>query len=385
MCGASGVRGAFGQAVETIYRAVEEPELWADALAAVLRADAGVTGSLTTFVPGNSRADFVAERGFSERALELYAEYFYSVDPMGSLWMRPSPGVVLGQDHVPPEVFARSEIWNDYSRVHLDAFHIIGASLPLFDGHLGVISLQRPRAAAAFGRDDQRKLGRFLPHLQTALRLRQRLVSVSSAAGAREPRLGFAVLDALEVGIVAVRADGTVAFANAAARSSPALVIGARHQPVATGDPAVERALHAAIRDAATGGPGGAVALHRPGGATVAALVSPLPPGLADEAGHHGLALIALRPLAPGRAPISARLRDLFGLTPAEAALAVALLSGQRPEEIAAARGVKISTVRFQLRAVLDKTGARGQSDLVRLLGRLTPFRGDGEDDAAPI
>ncbi len=378
------MRGTFAEAVEAIYRAVEEPALWADALAALLAADAGVTGSLTTFVPGSTRADFVANRGFSERALQLYADYYYSVDPLGSLWMRPTPGVVLGQDHVPAEVFARSEIWNDYSSVHLDAFHIIGASLPLFDGHLGVISLQRPRAAAAFGPADQHELGRFLPHLQSALRLRQRLASVRSpAAAAREPRLGFAVLDALEVGIVVVRADGTVAFANAAARSSPALVIGARHQPVATGDPAAERALHAAIRDAATGGAGGAVALHRPGRTTVAALVSPLPPGLADEAGHRDLALVALRPLAPGHAPISPRLRALFGLTPAEAALAVALLSGQRPEEIAAARGVKISTVRFQLRAVLDKTGARGQSDLVRLLARLTPFRGDGEDGPA--
>ena len=188
------------------------------------------------------------------------------------------------------------------------------------------------------------------------------------------------MLDSLELAIVVARADGGPVFANRAALASPALRVGAGHRPIGTAVPAEQRRLLAAIRDAATGGPGGAVLLTSVGHAAVAALVTPLPPGLAEALpGPRGLALVALRRLDGTRPTIAERLRQLFGLTCAEATLALALLAGQHLDEIAAARQVRISTLRFQLRAVLDKTGTRGQSDLVRLLARLTPFRDDEE------
>ena len=373
------MRDAFAEAVETIYRAVEEPALWGEVLATLMATDSASTGALATVHPESTSVDFIADRGFSATARRLYAEYYHRVDPFAKLWLAPTPASVLGQDCVPPAEFERSEIWNDYSRVHLGAFHIIAASMPLFDGTIAALGLNRPREAAPFGRVERRRLDRFLPHLRGALRLRQRLAEAPGEARG----LGFAVLDALEVGIVLVRADGTPVFANDAALASPALTIGAARRPVSAADPAAARALQAFVRDAATGGPGGAVVLEPQGRAAVAALVTPLPPGLGDEAGDRSLALVALRPLATPPAAIGDRLRGLFGLTRAEAALALALLAGQRPEEIAEARQVKLSTVRFQLRAALDKTGTRGQSDLVRLLGRLVPFRDDVEGRTA--
>jgi DNA-binding CsgD family transcriptional regulator len=65
------------------------------------------------------------------------------------------------------------------------------------------------------------------------------------------------------------------------------------------------------------------------------------------------------------------QLVELFGLTPAEAQLAVALLAGKRLGRIAADRGVQLPTVRNQLRAVLAKTGTGRQAELVRLLATL--------------
>jgi DNA-binding CsgD family transcriptional regulator len=81
------------------------------------------------------------------------------------------------------------------------------------------------------------------------------------------------------------------------------------------------------------------------------------------------------------------QLVELFGLTPAEAQLAVALLAGKRLGRIAADRGVQLPTVRNQLRAVLAKTGMGRQAELVRLLATLpaappvahqAPSPGDG-------
>ncbi|MGD0192337.1 MAG: hypothetical protein ABSD74_16495 [Rhizomicrobium sp.] len=58
----------------------------------------------------------------------------------------------------------------------------------------------------------------------------------------------------------------------------------------------------------------------------------------------------------------------LYGLTDAEAHLALALADGQSLGEYAAGRGVKRSTVRTQLLAVLEKMGVHRQIDVVRLL-----------------
>ena len=69
-----------------------------------------------------------------------------------------------------------------------------------------------------------------------------------------------------------------------------------------------------------------------------------------------------------GHSPAEQELAELFGLAPAEARLAAALLTGKKLAEIAAATGVQITTLRTQLGSVLRKVGAARQSDLVRIL-----------------
>ena len=66
-------------------------------------------------------------------------------------------------------------------------------------------------------------------------------------------------------------------------------------------------------------------------------------------------------------------LARLFGLTPAEARLAVALHAGRSPREHAADRGVRVSTVRSHLKQLFLKLDVRRQADLIRLLDRLPP------------
>jgi DNA-binding NarL/FixJ family response regulator len=68
-------------------------------------------------------------------------------------------------------------------------------------------------------------------------------------------------------------------------------------------------------------------------------------------------------------------LQALYGVTPAEAALAVALAGGQSAEEIARERDVRLTTVRTQIRQLLAKTDAKNLRDLVRLLTTLASVR----------
>ena len=63
-----------------------------------------------------------------------------------------------------------------------------------------------------------------------------------------------------------------------------------------------------------------------------------------------------------------------FGLSPAEAKIAVAIAGGYSPEYIAKKHAVELSTVRTQLKAVYSKTGASRQAELVSVLACL-PIR----------
>ena len=63
-------------------------------------------------------------------------------------------------------------------------------------------------------------------------------------------------------------------------------------------------------------------------------------------------------------------LATLYGLTPAESALIALLLQGMAPREMAEAQGVRLSTVRTHLSHLFQKTGSRGQVDLVQALSR---------------
>ncbi|MFM8466334.1 MAG: helix-turn-helix transcriptional regulator [Oxalobacteraceae bacterium] len=64
-------------------------------------------------------------------------------------------------------------------------------------------------------------------------------------------------------------------------------------------------------------------------------------------------------------------LQQVYGLTPAESRLAMMILDGHAPSDAASSLKVSVATVRTQLSAILKKTGARKQTELVRHLSPL--------------
>jgi DNA-binding CsgD family transcriptional regulator len=82
-------------------------------------------------------------------------------------------------------------------------------------------------------------------------------------------------------------------------------------------------------------------------------------------------ALLVLTPVTASPAPPIELIRSLFDLTPSEARVARGLAVGETLEEIASTGGVAITTVRSQLRQVLEKTGCTRQAELVSLLANV--------------
>lgn len=80
-------------------------------------------------------------------------------------------------------------------------------------------------------------------------------------------------------------------------------------------------------------------------------------------------------PLGRRRVASAQQLISMFGLSPAEARLARALCHGETLEEYAEAEGVKLPTVKTQLRAVFAKTRTDRQVALVNLISGIPPLR----------
>jgi DNA-binding CsgD family transcriptional regulator len=84
----------------------------------------------------------------------------------------------------------------------------------------------------------------------------------------------------------------------------------------------------------------------------------------------HGAATVLVRHLLAPPAPSIALLIDLFGLTHAEAEVAVILAGGVSAEQVARERHVSLDTVRSQIRAIskkIDASGLRGFERIIAL------------------
>ncbi|MBW3560061.1 MAG: helix-turn-helix transcriptional regulator [Proteobacteria bacterium] len=78
--------------------------------------------------------------------------------------------------------------------------------------------------------------------------------------------------------------------------------------------------------------------------------------------------LVTARAIGGRTSSGAAAARKAYGLTAAETDVAAALAAGQAPEDIAAARGVSLETIRAQIRSIYGKTGVTRVSKLVRLV-----------------
>ncbi len=82
-------------------------------------------------------------------------------------------------------------------------------------------------------------------------------------------------------------------------------------------------------------------------------------------------ALVLLRQSSASNGALTNALRQLFRLSPAEAAIAMSLATGADLHEIAEERHVKLNTLRSQIASIMAKTNTRRQAELVALVARL--------------
>ncbi len=240
------------------------------------------------------------------------------------------------------------------------------------------LSVGRADALLCLYRDDQsasntdeppaadQMLVALLPALEPLARLQQ------STQGGRHLNQ---LLGCIRMPVMLVDASARILAANPAARS---LVEQARKanggKPGVTLPGLSAEQFTAIIRRACRSGEkGGGTLMQVSAGQTHPLLqVMATPVALNPASGHSQPAALILVQGSSGDVDHGGHLlQQIFGLTPAEARLARLILEGRSPGDAAIQLRLSVSTIRTQLSAVLKKTGAQRQSDLVR---RLSPL-----------
>ena len=208
-------------------------------------------------------------------------------------------------------------------------------------------------------------LADIAPHLLTM----SRLSATVQAAQAAQASLA-SILDRLRAGVILCNAGGEVRWHNRAAAAmlgnGASLTLG---QGQLRGVSAESRQRLARLLSPACHGDMVTATFGDLEGSIMQAIALPND-AFKGSAAHgwdddrNGVALILIDPSqAP---PLSAgHVTSLFGLTPAEAQLAVALSQGTSLNAYASRRGISVGTVRIQMKRILEKTDSRRQADLV--------------------
>lgn len=323
------------------------------------------------------RSQLLATPGCEGLNMPAYAEHYVRHD----LWAQmatPERGdkALLMHDLVPPGIWERSEIYNDFVRPECDFFWCLGAAIPMRDGQVGLLGVLRNQRDTHFSAAEAAELDILLPHLRRSLQLTHHLRRLElDLAHAR------AGLDALSIGVIVCSAAAKLQVANRIAEEilQRADGIGLDGADTLTlNNPDLQQSLRRMIAGAARRsglepyGAGGALRLARNDGAPLKLLVAPLPAAQHAGLGGAGGAMILIDDPARNAAPAVEALKALFGLTTAEARLARRMAQGDATvPQIATEFSLSPQTIRTQMKSIHRKMDVSHQAEISATISRL--------------
>lgn len=386
------VRAAFGEAqlIEAIYGVATGETSWMQVMTLIRdRFDAHI-GNMFILARDGAVPEVLDRLGMPAKAIADYAAHFHREDPRLNAALKmmvtdpdATERVWLGSALVPDAILAESGFYRDFGRLFGTRHGLLMAPKVGQAGRL-FLSVLRSAEVSNFEEEDRRSLNRLLPHIRRSLQLAYQLHQAGEQLA-----LFRATLDAIKISIIVVDATMQATNVNKAAEglvsseSGLALLpfgpvgqrgvqLSIRHKPTAD-------IISELVRKVAAGlGSGGSARIPR--GATrkpLAVLVMPLPrrltaSGYAAASGTvRGSAMLLFRDLEQPQALEVARVAGMFGLTRAEAEVSIELCTGLTVEAVALRRGTSVTTVRTQVRIVLEKTALRNLRDLAHALAQL--------------
>lgn len=363
----------FNAVVSDIYEASLSPAHWDLALTGLVNRFGRDRWDVAMLVwervePGGGR--FIAASGVHEMARAAYVQMFAG----RNLWSVRGHGLPIGTVTHSDRIVERAEfLASPFYRDFLAMFGMEVALLGSLDrqscDHLGLCLPGPPGLDVT---PLQEAVGLLIPHIQRAVRISRRIGEAELAAANSTAALDMAPSAVLlldeRLGLVYANANGRaliddfrMADASGQVRlPGPDL----REDLLRLTDPAAERHCHAFRLT--HGGLDGVAA--------IAMRIDPDRLGAARASGGAArLMVVAAHNPAVSEDGID-RVREWFGLTHAEARLALLLAEGGRLEDYCSLRGVSLNAARFLLKGVFAKTGCNRQAQIVQLINA-SPIR----------
>ncbi len=355
--------------IETIYAAVQQPELWHLVMDGIAEA---VHGESTTMFAMLPREQLFSMARTDPAAMQQYVSHYASVNVISHHCDATFPDGTVRYGHLamPSREFERTEFYNDFFRPN-NMHHTFGIKVPLGDLPPAYMSCQRPKTAEAFAEREGLVYEMLMPHLQRALMLYVQFTQTQSKVLGLE-----SALDSLGHAVFGLDRAGRVILSNRRAEAivQSAAAIRLDRGRLVSVFPEQNRRLQKCLSDAVAVGagmglsPGSSLLLNSkshnsPLRIAATPFISALPGNSAQLA-----ALVFVSDPASSPQSRGAILTALYALTPMETRVADLLLTGMEVREVANSLSISVETARFHTKRVLTKTGTRRQAELMRLM-----------------
>lgn len=353
----------FSEAVAQIHEAGTAPQQWTEALAAIASLIGGARASLLEIEPTGSLCG-VIQVGHDPDTAREYANHYYAIDPTAELVVRLPSMKAIAAYEIFLEAHRKRDPYFDFARRN-DIGDVAGLHCPSAGDRRSVLGVQRAFRARPYGTDDKRTLELLAKHISMARRVEGELGEAWGAAAEMEAAFGAIAAAALILdGNAAVRHANRAAESLLGSRNG----VSVRHGKLRFADPPAQAQLLTAVRAAVAEAGCSSVDQVVLAGDAAELCVAPLRP-------HHPwmrqwqmpLALVIISVGKVDAEGISLRMRQVYGLTPAEGRVASMLALGKNLQDIGAAIGVSDPTLRTHLRNIFSKTGTRRQAELVAI------------------
>jgi DNA-binding CsgD family transcriptional regulator len=362
--------------IDRIYECSVLPDLWPgvlDELADLADARGGLLFSARDRV-----LNWTASANLSD-VFRAYVEdgWFPRCTRRVCLFGQSQPGFFVEHDFWTADQIDNNPIYRDFFRPRGLGWSA-GTGLQMPTGDRVVFSIEREHSRGPIERQQVDALNELRPHLARSALVTARL-GLQRATGAKEAltAMGLPALLLDESGRVIETnhlIEGLGGYLQWRARNRIALADGRANELLWAGLAALDGAPEQAVRSFPL----------RDADDRAALVVHMVPVRrTAHDIFTGSYVLLVLTPVTMPLAPRVELMRSLFDLTPSEARVARGLALGETLDEIASAGGVAITTVRSQLRVVLQKTGCARQAELVALLANVTLDRSAPESRPA--
>jgi DNA-binding CsgD family transcriptional regulator len=362
--------------VELIYDAAINPSAWPLFLEALSKAFEGATGLLHHYDASLKMAPTFHDFGHDPKFIQSYAAHYALINPYPaeSFGRLPTAKVNYAGTLLPAESVTSTEFYNDWMKPQGISPNHLGVVLSRTEDVMALLCVApQDRIFDRNPNDFGDRLQLLVPHLTKALQLNRTLGAAGFAHAASN-----AMLDKIPAAVFLLRASDQLLFANARAeellQNGHVVKVDSVTRKLRAFSARDSSRFEKAIEKAKTlnqpqvlrvvAGPSGAAHI-----VTALPLKSRTNKAVLGQEGAHGVAIV----ITTSSCQLDLRVEDIQAatdLTPAEARLAKALVSGATLAEYADASSLSINTVRRHLAAAFSKTDTSRQGELIALLIR---------------